>query len=134
MKIQVETVVNLSICVAPQDGLSEMWGGGGVRARVNDQRTYPHLVPTARTKCPSNTQEALTVIVCVNATFRRSRDSSVGMALDYGLDYRGSRVRFPAEDCNFSLHHRVQHSSGAHPASYPMGTRDSFPGSKVAGV
>jgi hypothetical protein len=29
---------------------------------------------------------------------------------------------------NFSLHHRVQNGSGAHPASYPMGTRGSFPG------
>jgi hypothetical protein len=32
---------------------------------------------------------------------------------------------------NFSLNHRVQNGSGAHPA-YPMGTRGSFPGSKVA--
>jgi hypothetical protein len=35
---------------------------------------------------------------------------------------------------NFSLHHRVQTGSGAHPASYPMGTRDSFPGGKAAGA
>jgi hypothetical protein len=27
---------------------------------------------------------------------------------------------------NFSLHHRVQNGSGAHPASYPIGTRGSF--------
>jgi hypothetical protein len=33
-----------------------------------------------------------------------------------------SRVRFPAGAGNFSLHHRVQNGSGAHPASYPMGT------------
>jgi hypothetical protein len=51
-------------------------------------------------------------------------DSSVGIALGYGLDDRGSRVRFPAGDGNFSLHH--------HPASYPMGTRGSFPGGKAA--
>jgi hypothetical protein len=57
-----------------------------------------------------------------------SRDSSVGIALGYGLDDRDSRVRFPAGDGNFSLHHRVQNGSGAHPASYPMGTRGSFPG------
>jgi hypothetical protein len=31
---------------------------------------------------------------------------------------------------NFSLHHRVQNGSGAHPASYAMGTRGSFPGGK----
>jgi hypothetical protein len=35
---------------------------------------------------------------------------------------------------NFSLHHRIQNGSGAHPASYPMGTRDSFPGGKAAGA
>jgi hypothetical protein len=41
--------------------------------------------------------------------------------LGYGLDDQGSRVRFPAGVGNFSLHHRVQNGSGAHPASYPMG-------------
>jgi hypothetical protein len=65
-------------------------------------------------------------------TFRNC-DSSVGIALGYGLDDRGSRVRFPAGAGNFSLH-RVQNSSGAHPASYPMGTRGSFPGGNAAGV
>jgi hypothetical protein len=34
---------------------------------------------------------------------------------------------------NFSLHHCVQNGSEAHPASYPMGTRSSFPGGKAAG-
>jgi hypothetical protein len=28
------------------------------------------------------------------------------------------------------FNHRVQNGSGAHPASYPMGTRGSFPGVK----
>jgi hypothetical protein len=64
----------------------------------------------------------------------KSRDSSVGVALDYGLDDRGSRVRFPAGAGNFYLHHRVQNGSGAHPASYPMGTRVSFYGGKAAGA
>jgi hypothetical protein len=46
----------------------------------------------------------------------KSRDSSVGIALDYGLDDRGSRVRFPAGTGNFSLHYRVQNGSEAtHP-------------------
>jgi hypothetical protein len=44
--------------------------------------------------------------------FPRSRDSSVGIAPGYGLDDRGTRVRFPAEAGNFSLHHRVQNGSG----------------------
>jgi hypothetical protein len=51
------------------------------------------------------------------ARYKKSRDSSVGIALGYGLDDRGSRVRFPAGAGNFSLH-RVQNGSGAHPASY----------------
>jgi hypothetical protein len=53
--------------------------------------------------------------------------------IQYGLDDRGSRVRFLARDGNFSLHHRVQTGSGAHPASYPMGNRSSFPGDKWLG-
>jgi hypothetical protein len=55
-------------------------------------------------------------------------------ALGYGLDEQGSRVRFPAGAGNFSLYHRVHNGSGAHPASYPMGTKGSFPGGKVAGA
>jgi hypothetical protein len=65
---------------------------------------------------------------------RKSRDSSVSIALGYGLDDRGSRVRFPTGAGNFSLHHRVQNSSGVHPASYPMCTRSSFPGGKTTGA
>jgi hypothetical protein len=45
-----------------------------------------------------------------------------------------SRVRFPAGTGNFSLHHHVQNSSGAHPPSYAMGTRGYFPGGKAAGA
>jgi hypothetical protein len=66
--------------------------------------------------------------------FYWSRDSSVGIALGYGLDDRGSRVRFSAGAGTFSLHHRVQTGSGAHPASYPMGTRGAFLGVKAAGA
>jgi hypothetical protein len=53
---------------------------------------------------------------------------SVGIAMDYGLDGRGIGVRVPVEE-NFSPFHVVQTGSGAHPASYPMGT-----GGKAAGV
>jgi hypothetical protein len=38
---------------------------------------------------------------------KKSRDSSVGIALGYGLDDRGSRVRFPAGAGNFSLASRT---------------------------
>jgi hypothetical protein len=61
------------------------------------------------------------------------RDSSVGIALLYGLDDWGSRVRFLAGAGNFSLHHRVQNGSGAHPDSYPVGTGCPFSGGKAAG-
>jgi hypothetical protein len=54
--------------------------------------------------------------------------------LGYGLDDRGSRVRFLAGAGNFSLHHSVQNGSGAHPASYPMCTRVSFPEGEAAGA
>jgi hypothetical protein len=59
-----------------------------------------------------------------------SRDISIGIATSSGLDDRGSKVRFPAGAGNFSFHHRVQNGSGAYPATYPMGTRGSFPGVK----
>jgi hypothetical protein len=61
-------------------------------------------------------------------------NSSVGIALGYGLGDRGSSFRFPTGAGNFSLHHRVQNGSGPHPASYPMGTRGSLPGGKAAGA
>jgi hypothetical protein len=55
------------------------------------------------------------------------RANRVGFGADkVGLDDRGSRFQFPAGTGNFSLHHRVQNGSGAHPASYPMCTRGSF--------
>jgi hypothetical protein len=58
----------------------------------------------------------------------------VGIALGYGLDDRGSRVRFLAGVGNFSLHHRVQIGFGAHLVSNPVGTRGSFLGGEVAGA
>jgi hypothetical protein len=60
--------------------------------------------------------------------------TSVGIALGYGLDDRGFRVRFTAGVGNFSLHHRIQNGSGAHLASCPMDTRGSFLGNKAAGA
>jgi hypothetical protein len=43
-----------------------------------------------------------------------------------------SEVRVPAGAGYFSLHHRVQTRSEAHPASYAMGIKCLFPGGKVA--
>jgi hypothetical protein len=59
-----------------------------------------------------------------------SRDSSVGIATDYGLDDRGSNSCGAG---NFFPRHRVQTGSGPHPASCPMGIRGSFPGIKRPG-
>jgi hypothetical protein len=73
-------------------------------------------------------------IIFIVSNVSKSRASSVGIALGYGLDDWGSRFRFPAGAGNFSLHHRFQNGSGAHPASYPMGTRGSFPGGEAAGA
>jgi hypothetical protein len=74
--------------------------------------------------------------ICIISLFLiwiKSRDSSVGIALGYGLDDRGSRVRFPAGAGNFSLHHRVQNGSGAHPTFYPTGTGASYHAAKRPG-
>jgi hypothetical protein len=71
-------------------------------------------------------------VITTSKTYINNHDSSVGTALGYGLDVWGSRVRFPEGAENFSLHHRVQNGFGAHLASYPMGTRGSFPGGKAA--
>jgi hypothetical protein len=67
----------------------------------------------------------------------KSLDGSVSIATDYGLDDQMMGVRIPGggggKAGNFSRH-RVQTGSGAHPASYPMGTAGSFPAGKAAGA
>jgi hypothetical protein len=70
--------------------------------------------------------------LCCTVLFLRAVVSQSIQRLGYGLDDRGSRIRFPARAGNFSLHYRVQNSSGAQRASYPVGTWGSFPGSRVA--
>jgi len=49
-------------------------------------------------------------------------------------DFLNVYKQLPAVAGNFSLHHLVKNGSGAHPASYPMGTGGSFPGGKAAGA
>jgi hypothetical protein len=52
-----------------------------------------------------------------------TRDNSVGIATGYWLDDRGSSLdRYKV----LSLFQVIQTGSGAHPASYPMGTGGSF--------
>jgi hypothetical protein len=55
----------------------------------------------------------IVITVAVRSNYK-SRDSSVGIAMGYGVDGLGSRVRFLAGAGNFSLHHHVQNGSGAH--------------------
>jgi hypothetical protein len=70
------------------------------------------------------------VIFSVIFIFKASlRDVATG----YGLDGRGVGVGVPVGE-EFSLLHVVQAGSGAHPASYPMGTGDSFSMGKVTGA
>jgi hypothetical protein len=89
------------------------------------QRRFEGLAASSRTYKPTFLQILQSM---------ESRDSSVGTGTGYGLDDQGSRVRFAAGAGNFSPHHCVQNGSEAHPASYPMGTRDSIPGGKAAGA
>jgi hypothetical protein len=68
-----------------------------------------------------------------NFLYGKSRDSSVGIALVYGLDDKFSRFRFPeGVGGNFFLQNRVHNGSGVHPASYPMDTRGCFSKGKAA--
>jgi hypothetical protein len=97
--------------------------------------SHPASVPGAEVKNVQSYTSIPSIYHGVVFNYARdSRDSSVGTALGYGMDDRGSRFRFSAGDGNFSLHHRVQNGYGTHPASYPMGTRGSFPGNKVAWI
>jgi hypothetical protein len=59
----------------------------------------------------------------------RSRGSSGSIVSDYD---RAIGVRSPAGAEDFSSNLCVQTGSGAHPASYPMGTGGPFPGGKSA--
>jgi hypothetical protein len=61
----------------------------------------------------------------------KSRGSSGSIVSDYGLDDRAIEIRSPTGAEDFSSSPYVQTGSGAHPASYPMGTGGSFPGGKA---
>jgi hypothetical protein len=64
-----------------------------------------------------------------------SPQSSVQIPGQYQETVHNNSIRgsSPGRARNFSPHHRVQTSSGAHRASYPVGTRDSFLGVKRPG-
>jgi hypothetical protein len=54
--------------------------------------------------------------------------SSVRIVPSYGLDYRAKEFWSPVEAKDFSSILFVQTGSGAHPASFTMGTWGPFPG------
>jgi hypothetical protein len=120
---------------------SELWHFVVLYGRISYRILPQHYMVSQRRLrfeqclCPQYgvRKHVLPFCVCFPLT-GKSRDSSVGIALVYGLDDRRSRVRFPAGAGNFSLHHRDQTGSGAHPASYPMGTGGFFPWGKAAGA
>jgi hypothetical protein len=62
-----------------------------------------------------------------------SQGSALNIATAYGLDEQEVRVRVLVGS-EFSLLHIVQTGSGAHPASYPMGTWALSLGGKAAGA
>jgi hypothetical protein len=67
-------------------------------------------------------------VICEVRRIKESQGSSVVIATGYGLDNQGLGIQFLAGARKFSLLHHVHTGCGAHPASYPMGTRGSFPG------
>jgi hypothetical protein len=62
---------------------------------------------------------------------RRRRDSAFGIV----TRLRSERPGFDSRQGQgyFSLRHRIQTGSGAHPVSYPVGTRNYFRGVKLPG-
>jgi hypothetical protein len=81
-----------------------------------------NVIPAIRTSCCFlyTSDQALNL----KATYC---GSSVGIALGYGLDDRDS-IPGGGWELLSSM------TLGAHPASYPMGTRGSFPAGKAAGA
>jgi hypothetical protein len=73
--------------------------------------------------------QARSVVSSVPSCFSGSRDSVVGIATGYGLDGREVSEFESQWGQEFSLLHVVQTGSGAHPASYRMGTGRSLAGS-----
>jgi hypothetical protein len=60
-----------------------------------------------------------------------SQDSSIGIAIGYGLD---GGVSIPDMVRFFSLFHIFQTGSGAHPDCHAVGKGSSFPVGKAAGA
>jgi hypothetical protein len=70
----------------------------------------------------------------ITLSFKLLYAGGAGIAQRYSAGLRAgwSGDRVAVGTGNFSFHHRVQTGSGAHSASYSMGTRGSFPGGRAA--
>jgi hypothetical protein len=64
-----------------------------------------------------------------NDIFASNEDEGAGIAQSYSTGLRPglSGLPVPVEARNCSLHYHAQTGSGAHPASYKMGTNGFFP-------
>jgi hypothetical protein len=74
------------------------------------------------------TVDGMIILKCILQKYRSGIDQWYSAGLRTGC----SVVRVPAGAGYFTLHHRVQTSSGAHSASFPMDTRGSFIRGKAA--
>jgi hypothetical protein len=109
------------------------WIGGCVGPRAVLDAVVKRKIPSPRRE--SNPR---TPIVRSPALYRlnyafQNYHAGIGQWDSGGLRAGRLVVRIPVWVGNFSPHHRIQTGSGAHPVSYPMGIRGSFPGSKAAG-
>jgi hypothetical protein len=112
---------------------------------AHSKLTYRHIVSTSiRWRFTPNKVVNVTemsgrstaVKVCKWVSMGSLSLLGAGVAQWYRAELRAgwSGLRVPAGDGDFSLHHRVQICSGAHPASYPVATRGPFPGGKASGA
>jgi len=81
--------------------------------------------------CLQSTERHLYKYSTVSRRYTGAGVAQSVQGLGYRLDERASIPR-RRNDGIFSVYHFVQTGSGAHPASYPVNTRDSYPRGKVA--
>jgi hypothetical protein len=90
----------------------------------------PHFLD--KNLCAPNTQNMnSSPFFCEKQSFEMSRGSSVTVVSDYRLDDLAIRVRSLVEAKDFFSSLCVQTSSGAHPASFLIGTGNPFPKGKA---
>jgi hypothetical protein len=70
-------------------------------------------------------------VLCTSSVFSLEPGYLSGIALDYGLDDRGFESR---QRLGIFFTTATRLALGAHPASYPMGSKGPFSWAKVAGA